>query len=438
MSRKTMPNWKKKHMVLIAVLTLGISSVPANAAGKDPAALQAAGTGTITAEYPTGDTENYRTIEIPNQTAEEWKRAEAWPYASGDTDDRVSDFLEYGSDYGYQDMQKRSHGEGRQYLYQELKEGCDQFTGSTQDAAGKELWDEIYYTAFTVDVSGYGLTNDEMVESYYTFRNDNPQYFWLSNEVIYSDTTVTVLTYDRYSDGDVRRGALDEILNTVQEVYQSRIEASDSRYEKVLTLHDTLIADISYSEDTSADIAHSIAGALTGERSAVCEGYAKVMQLMMNCYDIPNIYVTGYAGGGHAWNMVYMNDGNWYWLDATWDDQPYEQFRHDYFLVGNHNFADHTADSPEGTGTDFLYELPEASAENYVYDPGAVVITAGDVNEDGSINVVDLMMCLHHVSGRTLLEENSFLAADVNGDGMVNVVDLMRLLHYVSGRNSEL
>ena len=59
---------------------------------------------------------------------------------------------------------------------------------------------------------------------------------------------------------------------------------------------------------------------------------------MMNCYGIENIYVTGLGnGGGHAWNMVGMDDGKYYWLDATWDDQPYEQFQHDYFLVGNNN-----------------------------------------------------------------------------------------------------
>ena len=76
-------------------------------------------------------------------------------------------------------------------------------------------------------------------------------------------------------------------------------------YNKVLKIHDTLIGDIEYSEDVNIPIAHSIAGAMTSGRSAVCEGYAKVMQVMMNCYDIENIYVTGLGnGGGHAWNNM--------------------------------------------------------------------------------------------------------------------------------------
>lgn len=437
MKRKKLSGLRKSGIVLLSVLVFGAGSVcvhaESGAATESPLSkISMAG------NDHSGSMEKYRAIEIPDETAEEWQKEERYQYSSGEIDEEIQSFLGYGSDYGYEDMAKRSNSEGRQYLYQKLEEGCSSFTAGVQDAAAKTLWGETFYTAFVIDVSDYNLTADEKVEAYYTFRNDNPQYFWLSNQILYSDQTVTVLIYDAYREGKVRQEALNEILETVQSVYQSQIEASDSRYEKVLKIHDALIRDISYSEDTSRETAHSIAGALTSEKSAVCEGYTKVMQLMMNCYDIPNIYVTGYAGGGHAWNMVYMNDGKWYWLDATWDDQAYEDFQHTYFLVGSNNFTDHVADAPENTGTDFLYELPLVSVEDYVYDPDAVIMVKGDINEDGRINIVDLMMCLHHVSGRTLLDGKMLLAADINDDGRANIVDLMRMLHYVSGRNSKL
>lgn len=213
-------------------------------------------------------------------------------------------------------------------------------------------------------------------------------------------------------------------------------------YNKVLKIHDTLIGDIEYTEDVNIPIAHSIAGVMTSGRSAVCEGYAKVMQVMMNCYDIENIYVTGLGnGGGHAWNMVGMDDGKYYWLDATWDDQPYKQFQHDYFLVGDQNFTDHIADSPEGTGANFLYALPEASDVDYVYDPNAgseETLEKGDINGDSNINLVDLMLCLNHVGSKELLEGKALLAADINNDDTVNLVDLMRLLNYVGGKSDSL
>ena len=64
--------------------------------------------------------------------------------------------------------------------------------------------------------------------------------------------------------------------------------------------------------------------------------------------------------------------------------------------------------------------------------------TKGDINADGKITMADLMMCLHHVSGRAALTGDEFSAADIDGDGKITMADLMKLLHYVSGRSIEL
>lgn len=62
----------------------------------------------------------------------------------------------------------------------------------------------------------------------------------------------------------------------------------------------------------------------------------------------------------------------------------------------------------------------------------------GDINADGDITMTDLLKCLHHVSGRTLLTGDAFFAADINDDGVVKMTDLLQILYYVSGRNMEL
>jgi surface protein len=66
------------------------------------------------------------------------------------------------------------------------------------------------------------------------------------------------------------------------------------------------------------------------------------------------------------------------------------------------------------------------------------ILKKGDINADGKITMADLMMCLHHVSGRMALAGDEFLAADIDGGGEVKMNDLMRILHYVSGRNTEI
>lgn len=78
------------------------------------------------------------------------------------------------------------------------------------------------------------LTGEEKVEVYFTFRHDNPQYFWLSNSVLYSSSTLNVVAYDEYADGDIRKATLDEIVNTAETVYQSQISDADDMYNKVI------------------------------------------------------------------------------------------------------------------------------------------------------------------------------------------------------------
>ncbi len=56
----------------------------------------------------------------------------------------------------------------------------------------------------------------------------------------------------------------------------------------------------------------------------------------------------------------------------------------------------------------------------------------GDINEDGAVDILDLMMCLNHVAGKTKLEGNAFVAANVNEDDVVNLYDLMKILNYIA------
>lgn len=353
-------------------------------------------------------------------------------------------FLALGSDYGYQDMLKRTNSAGRQSLYKKLEQSSRNFTLSNDDCTTIDLSDGTSYVAAAINIREDQLSSIEIMEAYFTFRNDNPQYFWLSNKVAWGSGTLFVLTYDAYQDGEARAEAFQQILQTTEEVYCSRADGADSDYGKVKAVHDALIADISYSADVNEETAHSIAGAMTPAKSAVCEGYAKVMQLMMNFYDISNIYVTGYGGGGaHAWNMVQMEDGNYYWLDATWDDQPSEAFQYQYFLVGNMSFADHVPDSPAMSGTSFLYELPAASDTDYKPgqsggDPGESDLVRGDVTGDSNVDIEDLRMVLRAVCGKINLDESQAEAADVSDDGNVNIEDLRKILRFVCRKIEEL
>ena len=57
---------------------------------------------------------------------------------------------------------------------------------------------------------------------------------------------------------------------------------------------------------------------------------------------------------------------------------------------------------------------------------------SGDINADGKVDILDLMLCLNHVSRKSELTGDRFQIADVDGNGKVDLLDLMRILNYVS------
>lgn len=59
-------------------------------------------------------------------------------------------------------------------------------------------------------------------------------------------------------------------------------------------------------------------------------------------------------------------------------------------------------------------------------------VTPGDINEDGNINIFDVVYCQNHITGTTELTGNAFDAADLNGDGVVNIMDLVQLQNKVT------
>ena len=83
---------------------------------------------------------------------------------------------------------------------------------------------------------------------------------------------------------------------------------------------------------------HSPMGFIKGE--GVCQAYAVSLQMLLERAGFESRYIIGEIhenllnegeSGAHAWNMVKL-DGNWYHLDATWDD---EEPQWKYFLLSD-------------------------------------------------------------------------------------------------------
>ncbi len=295
----------------------------------------------------------------------------------------------YHGDYGYNSLATLSNGKKMQEFYAEIDAIASDFHDSLNDAKIKKKEEKDVYYLAEVTYSDNGINCDEAFAVWSAYMKDHPLYYWMSKQISYNDDIITLQVDFEYIDGEAREDINADIYKTVEE-YIAFLDGETSVYGITLGLHDVIIngADYAYMSDgvtpSNKKSANNIVGVLL-EGEGVCESYAKSFQLILNYCGIENIYVTGYAGEPHGWNLVRLDDGRWYWYDLTWDDQPTWMLgvSYNYFCVSNSEFVDwrdgglagtktflqdHTPDSAGQVGVNYNYELPEASDIPYTYD----------------------------------------------------------------------
>ena len=78
------------------------------------------------------------------------------------------------------------------------------------------------------------------------------------------------------------------------------------------------------------------------------------------------------------------------------------------------------------------------SSENGAYENIAIKFTTGtesctsmDLNDDGIINVIDIINVVNIIITGGKSDENAQCAADVNGDSIINVIDIIQIVNYI-------
>lgn len=140
---------------------------------------------------------------------------------------------------------------------------------------------------------------------------------------------------------------------------------SATDYEKIKTVHDYILEEISYDETGSKFSAYD--GLMT--QYGVCASYCLSFQKFMDTLGIPCCCVYY---GNHEWNSVYL-DGKWYNMDLTWDDAGIEKYKYIWFLQNDDYFKKYhrgytfcTAESSyELKDFDYRYEINPVSDTEY-------------------------------------------------------------------------
>ena len=334
-------------------------------------------------------------------------------------------------------------GEKLQEIYRQLQSAAEELWNDDETDFVTDDIGECIYKSF--DVTGIDTGDLGMLAQ--AFERDNCIFCFADTIVSSRDGgqswNMTYTIRDQFLDHEERVKVKKEIEKFVTETAEGA-ESEKTLYDKTRRLHDDLIkaVDYAFDENGEPDMENntgSIIGAAMNRR-VVCEGYAdayKVLLAYSGLHGYKYDSMSFSEGSGHAWNLVELDDGNYYYVDCTWDDQG-DEAGYDYFAVGQQTMdLDHPRDDMDLA--EWLKMLPTAASFDYdPLNPAEREIAVGDVNCDGFVNVTDIMITAAHVKSIRAIPDDKLRYADMNGDDDINVTDLTLICARVKGLHREI
>ena len=103
------------------------------------------------------------------------------------------------------------------------------------------------------------------------------------------------------------------------------------------------------------------------------------------------------------------------WSEWDADQRDLYLLNHDKQIVFHENIT-------SGLNEDEVYSIIVELISDI---PNNIIL--GDINEDGVVNVVDVVMIVNMILGEQIIQDS----ADMNQDGMVNVIDIVQLVSII-------
>ncbi len=198
----------------------------------------------------------------------------------------------------------------------------------------KLVYDDILsaVNSFSSEITEFrSQVTDEQVKKILDYiQRDHPELFWFRHgATFYFDTESHIInklefeyclsqqqTEERRAEIDKEIGAFLTCVNDTMSDYEVTLRI----YENIIKLVDYDTIGLERRKKTvvpanEPDDLRSIYGVFVNKK-AVCAGYAKAMQYLLNLCGIECTYVTSDT---HAWNLIKL-EGDYYHLDVTWGD----------------------------------------------------------------------------------------------------------------------
>ena len=345
----------------------------------------------------------------------------------------------------------------------------------------------------------YAICLDHPEIFYYNGYGINRSYYPSSGAVVSITYNIGIKKHEQTNVEIYSASNIPSYSEALNSAFKSVKVDTSNRYNFVKSVHDYLCNSVTYVADFAS--CYDVYGALVNKK-AVCQGYAETMKMFCDYYKIPCVCITGTGNGGpHMWNAVQMDDGKWYLLDITWDDQE-SSIYYDFFLVGlstkdtyfgrkafnvshisdgspylpilnysltkytqsNHNTAFKATYNSMTKNNKYLIRSFFDASDTFVYYNGMYIETdgittnqifkapsgsnnanvnwtmvlIGDCNGDGTSDYDDYHNAFYKVIDDKAVTTAYDMAADADCDGVLDVIDLAIIERAVSGSNTDI
>lgn len=240
-------------------------------------------------------------------------------------------------------------------LSEQLKNAYDEFFPLIEQAE-KEI-----------NVKG-DYTQEHVFSAIKAIYADHPELFWIdgSCEVGLKGGKVFMVR-PGYNDMTFM---LQSKRNALQKVVDSYLEGANEleTIEKEKYVHDRLVREVTYVFNKHDQTAY----AALVEKKAVCAGYTRAFQLILQQMKIPCYYCSGTANGkgkweSHAWNVLRLKT-DWVNTDVTWND-CFEKLSNNVVSYTYFNCPDSVINVNHKRGPECQF-LPICVSKKYVIQSG--------------------------------------------------------------------
>jgi len=240
-----------------------------------------------------------------------------------------------------------------------------------------------------IDLSTYNIHVNDFRDIYMDIMMKHPELLlWTEYDVVYNVNTGIVSSIfpkyvvKTYEDAVQAR---EDMAAYVKE-YTDLAQGYDSMLEKLLVVHDKMVADCDYdvrvlSEDKaiaeSVDVTVRHALGVFRHELAVCQGFAQAMYMILQELGLEVDFCHS-DKAKHMWNYVKL-DGKWYHLDMTNDDKPIKntdgslspnpdtRASHRYFMVSDAGLSatDHGDDYDVFVGEKYVCDDAKYESDHF-------------------------------------------------------------------------